>query len=163
MAASHSHPKPFTGKHMLAIMIAFFGVIIAVNMTMAYLASSSWTGLVVQNSYVASQEFNGELDKARAQSKLGWSTPLMLSTEEALVEARDANGKPIKGAEVILLLQRSMTDRDDQAVTLTEVAPGLYRAAVDLAPVHWKASLRLKAANGVTYRQDHQILLKAGE
>ena len=45
----------FTGFHMLACMIVFFGVIVAVNLTMATLASQSWTGLVVKNSYVASQ------------------------------------------------------------------------------------------------------------
>ena len=43
-------------------MLAFFGVIIAVNVVMATLASTSWTGLVVENSYVASQEFNRKAD-----------------------------------------------------------------------------------------------------
>ena len=51
-------PAEFTGRHMLAIMLAFFGVIIAVNLVMATLASKSWTGLVVKNTYVASQQFN---------------------------------------------------------------------------------------------------------
>ena len=51
----------FTGRHMAIIMVAFFGVIIAVNLTMATLASRSWTGLVVKNSYVESQKFNSVL------------------------------------------------------------------------------------------------------
>ena len=56
--------REFTGKHMLAIMIAFFGVVFAVNFTMVYFSRHSWTGLVVENSYVASQEFN---EKTAAQ------------------------------------------------------------------------------------------------
>ena len=61
----------FTGRHMLAAMLAFFGVIIAVNITMAVFAQTSWTGFVVRNSYVASQEFNGKVAAARAQAALG--------------------------------------------------------------------------------------------
>ncbi|HLA02420.1 MAG TPA: FixH family protein, partial [Aestuariivirga sp.] len=45
--------RTFTGWHMAAITISFFAVIIAVNLTLAVFASSSWSGLVVANSYVA--------------------------------------------------------------------------------------------------------------
>lgn len=48
----------FTGYHMIACVVSFFAVIIFANVTMAWFASSSWTGLVVKNSYVASQQFN---------------------------------------------------------------------------------------------------------
>lgn len=64
--------KPFTGRHMLIIMIAFFGVVIAVNFTMATLASSTFSGVVVDNSYVASQHFNRWLDEAKTERALGW-------------------------------------------------------------------------------------------
>lgn len=58
MTAQTDKPKEFTGRHMLAIMLAFFGVIIAVNGVMATFATRSWSGLVVENTYVASQQFN---------------------------------------------------------------------------------------------------------
>jgi nitrogen fixation protein FixH len=45
---SGTSQKEFTGRHMLLIMIAFFGVIIAVNITMAVVARQSWTGLVAK-------------------------------------------------------------------------------------------------------------------
>lgn len=60
----------FTGRHMLAIMIAFFGVIIAVNVTMAVMAGRSWTGIVVEDTYIASQEFNSRVAEGRAQAAL---------------------------------------------------------------------------------------------
>jgi nitrogen fixation protein FixH len=56
---------------MAAIMVAFFAVVIAVNVYMARLASSTFTGVVVENSYVASQHFNRWLDEARAEERLG--------------------------------------------------------------------------------------------
>ncbi|NJR13875.1 MAG: hypothetical protein HC779_06455, partial [Phyllobacteriaceae bacterium] len=60
------------GYHMLAIFVAFFGVIVAVNLTMARFAVTHWTGLVVKNSYVASQNYNGWLRQAAASKALGW-------------------------------------------------------------------------------------------
>ena len=69
---SRSVARPFTGRHMAAIMIAFFGVVITVNVVMARFASSTFGGVVVDNSYVASQHFNRWLDEASAERQLGW-------------------------------------------------------------------------------------------
>ncbi|MEO1102369.1 MAG: FixH family protein, partial [Pseudomonadota bacterium] len=51
---SVSTPKRFTGWHMLAILVTFFGVVVTVNITMAVLAHTSWTGLLAKNGYRAS-------------------------------------------------------------------------------------------------------------
>ncbi len=64
--------KPFTGRHMTMVMIGGFGIVIAVNFFMATLATGGFSGVVVKNSYVASQDFNGWLDQAEAQEALGW-------------------------------------------------------------------------------------------
>ena len=57
--------RPFTGGHMLAVMVVFFGVVISVNVFLAVVANTSWTGFVVENSYVASQEFNHKAAEGR--------------------------------------------------------------------------------------------------
>ncbi|WP_352646353.1 FixH family protein [Mesorhizobium sp. M0136] len=59
---------------MPALILAFFATIIIVELTMAVLASRSWTGFVVKNSHVASQ-FNRKAGEG-AQAALGWSSPL---------------------------------------------------------------------------------------
>lgn len=73
-----ARPRPFTGWHMAAILIGFFGIIMAVNFTMARLAFSSFGGKVVENSYVASQHYNALLAKADAQDRLGWDQSVWL-------------------------------------------------------------------------------------
>ena len=60
--------RELTGRHVLAITLAAFGVIIAVNMVMAVKAVSTFPGLETPNSYVASQRF--DRDRA-AQAALG--------------------------------------------------------------------------------------------
>lgn len=79
--------RPFTGRHMTFIMIAFFGTVFAVNFTMARLAIGSFGGTVVENSYVASQEFNGWLQDARAQKALGWATKVSLDADRHIAIA----------------------------------------------------------------------------
>ncbi len=65
--------KRITGWHAAAALIAFFGVVIAVNLTMAVYATSTFGGVVVENSYVASQKYNGWLKAAERQRQLGWT------------------------------------------------------------------------------------------
>ena len=57
-------PRQVTGRHVLLWMVLFFGVVVSANLTMAFFATESWTGLVVKNSYDASQLFNEDLDRA---------------------------------------------------------------------------------------------------
>ena len=46
--------QELTGQKVLAITATGFAIIIGVNITMAYSALSTFPGLVVKNSYVAS-------------------------------------------------------------------------------------------------------------
>ncbi|MFW2851371.1 FixH family protein [Sphingomonas sp. TX0543] len=64
--------RTFTGRHMTMILVAFFGVVIAVNVMMARFAISIFGGEVVENSYVASQHYDRWLAEARAQVNAGW-------------------------------------------------------------------------------------------
>lgn len=72
---------PFTGRHAAAILVGFFAVVVTVNFTMARLASSTFGGVVVENSYVASQNYNRWLDAAKVQEQLGWSARLARRTD----------------------------------------------------------------------------------
>ena len=88
--------RRFTGWHMAGILVAFFGVIIAVNFTMAYFATSTFGGKVVDNSYVASQKYNEWLAAAKAQEQLGWTHETALDAERRLVVKVSAAGATIE-------------------------------------------------------------------
>lgn len=68
--------KPFTGYHMAAILISFFGIVISVNIYMAKVAIGTFGGTVVDNSYVASQQYNEWLAEGDRQAKLGWNVQI---------------------------------------------------------------------------------------
>ena len=89
--------KRFTGWHMTAILLGFFGVIVAVNFTMATLATRTFGGVVVENSYVASQEYNDWLKAARAQAKLGWKAEAGLDAARRVIVEVTAPGAVVTG------------------------------------------------------------------
>ena len=89
--------KPFTGWHMTAILVGFFSTVIAVNVYMAHAAISTFGGTVVDNSYVASQEFNGWLAAAKKQQQLGWKTGVSIDSERHVHIAASSAGIPVEG------------------------------------------------------------------
>ncbi len=119
--------RPFTGRHMAAIIISFFAVIIAVNLTMAYFARSSWTGLVVKNSYVASQSFNRDAEIARQQQALGWQMTLSVKREAVQFIVLDRDNQAMTGLRIRAVLQRPTDEAGDQHLKLQERGAGMYR------------------------------------
>ena len=117
-----SEAKPqreFTGRHMLAIMLAFFGTIFGVNMFMATMATKSWTGLVVKNTYVASQEFNGKLEASREQAKLNWQVGLTYRDGQLIFDLSDEKSRPIQLQSVQIALTRPIGISQDRTLTLS--------------------------------------------
>lgn len=88
---------PITGRHATAGLVVFFGVVVAVNMTMAVFATRTFGGVVVQNSYVASQKYNGWLEAARKQQQLGWSISPRLDEKRRVIVAANIDDARISG------------------------------------------------------------------
>jgi nitrogen fixation protein FixH len=151
----------FTGRHMLIIMLVFFGVIVSVNVTMAVLAARSWTGLVVKNSYVASQHFNEGLQAAREQRKRGWQSSLAYENGVIQFSLRDRHDQPLVLGDLKLDYGRPAFEQADQAAALTQVGPGVYRAVVDLKSGIW--ALKISGGNAERrYRRDSRINVAKG-
>lgn len=136
--------KEFTGRHMLVAVCAFFGVIVTVNVGMAVLASTSWTGLVVQNSYVASQEFEDKRLAHEAQQEAGWEATFTYSPGLARLVIIDGAGRPIDLGDVTLKVNRPVGGHDDQAVLLQRAPDGGYAATLQLAAGIWDALVEAK-------------------
>ncbi len=67
-----TEPKPFTGRKMLMLTVSFFAVVIAANATMATFSGTTWTGLVVENTYVESNAFKQKQQAWRSEIAAGW-------------------------------------------------------------------------------------------
>jgi nitrogen fixation protein FixH len=150
----------FKGWHMAAIMVSFFAVIIAVNITLAVFAKTSWTGLVVQNSYVASQHFNRDTEIARQQQAIGWKMTLNITNGTAEISLLDRKGEPLTGLNVRGLLQHPVSDRDDQLLLLTEIRPGIYASANVLTQGFWIVDVTAEGTNRKPVRFVQRVVAK---
>lgn len=146
-------PKPFTGWHMTAILVAFFGVVIAVNVFMARNAISTFGGTVVDNSYIASQKYNGWLAKAEAQAALGWQAKVRLAADRhSIVTLADKSGAPLSGAKIILVAKHPVGLATVDDLTFSEVAPGEYRSTASLPAGRWDGLTKVELG-GREFRQ----------
>jgi nitrogen fixation protein FixH len=90
--------RELTGKKVLAIFVAMFGIIIGVNVFMAYNAISTFPGMEVSSSYADSQTFDVRRD---AQEALGWDASVGIEGDTlVLTLVDDANGRPVYPAEL---------------------------------------------------------------
>ncbi len=154
--------KPFTGHHMLAIVCAFFTIVIVANGTMAYFASSSWTGLVVKNSYVASQKYNAHLQSARDQLEIGWTSRLEYDSSRLDFRLLDRSGHPISGAQVSASLERPVGTSEDVKIAFIEVVPGTYRSEATLGSGSWNATVIARQNDKPDYTQIFRLSVGKG-
>ncbi|MCX7668748.1 MAG: FixH family protein [Anaerolineae bacterium] len=149
--------RQLTGRHVLMICLAFFGVIIAVNVLLAVKAVSTFPGLEVENSYVASQTFDA--DRA-AQQALGWELAKSYDAErgELRLTFTDARGfaAPVRALKV--LVGRPTDATDDRYPDFTELG-GSFVAPLRLAPGKWMLHVEARAADGTSFRQRLDLLV----
>lgn len=145
--------KEFTGKHMLAVFVMGFGIVMAVNFFMASLATGGFSGVVVKNSYVASQNYNGWLAAAEKQRALGW---------EAAVSRNDTGKLQIATlntpAEITINaeLERPLGDPERHAAILSNAGNGLFITDKVLPAGRWIVRLQI-TSDGDVWRQQSEI------
>ncbi len=154
--------RQFTGKHMALIMFGFFGVVIIVNMVLAIFANQSWTGLIVKNSYVASQNFNQKLKEANSQKALGWASHLVYEKGQLVFTISDRKNRPISGLKVEAYLRRPTHENEDQVLRLKEKMPGRFEQDARLSDGVWNAEILAQSSTGKQYRQIFRMMIKKG-
>ena len=137
--------RRFTGRHMLALMIAFFGTVIAVNFTMASFAVGTFGGTVVDNSYVASQRFNGWLEEARSQEALGWRARLALAPDRRVTVAIVDGGKALAQASLRAVARHPVGRSEDLPLSFVGDEEGAFRSALPLPRGRWLIHLEIES------------------
>lgn len=144
------------GRHVLAIAVGAFGVIIAVNLVMAWQAIRTFPGLEVANGYVASQTFDVE---RRAQEALGWTAVPDYRDGRLTLTVTDADGLPAVVQSLEVLVGRTTAANDDQQPVLTRVA-GVWEADLALARGKWMLKVEAVATDGTLFRQRLELFVR---
>ena len=152
--------RTFTGWHMAATTISFFAIIIAVNLTLAVFANTSWTGLVVENSYVASQTFNRDAAEARLQQAAGWQMKLTVKRDFARISILDRDNQPLTGLKIRAILQRPTDEAGDQNLKLQDAGAGIYLAKGPIGHGVWIADITAEGSDHKPVRFVQRILVE---
>lgn len=145
--------KPFTGRHMLAVLVGFFGVVIAVNFIMASYATSTFGGVVVENSYVASQQFNRWLDQAETQRALGWSAEAA-RLPDGRVEVAVAG--PEGDVRLTGTARHPLGRKADRPLAFEPLGGGRFRSNEALPAERWILRLQVDA-DGQVWRHEGSL------
>src|SRR6478752_1895278 len=108
--------KPLTGTKVFLMLVAFFGLVIGVNVTMMKLAIATLPGTDVDSPYAAGLTYEHEISAAHDQAARKWKVNAHIERRNdggamVQVEARDANGQPISGLKFDGRLERPTDKR----------------------------------------------------
>ena len=150
--------KELKGRTVLIIAVSAFAVILAANLTLMFAATGTFPGLVVKNTYVASQGWNA---RTAAQAALGWEAEVLHDGGELTVMLTDTAGAPVEGVAVSAIVGRPATDAEDRDLTLRAGAGG-YRAPLTLGPGQWQVVVRAKGPRGARYEVTARLYVPEG-
>lgn len=150
--------QEITGRKVLVFTAGAFGVIVAVNVLMAYKAVSTFPGLEVKNSYIASQTWDAE---NKAQKALGWtlSHGYDLGERQLRLSFVDADGVPVQLASLEVLIGRTTAASDDQQPHFKRVGAE-YVAHAALNPGKWMMQVVAHAPDGTRFHQRIDLMVQ---
>lgn len=136
------------GIHVLSAFVVGFGIIIAVNLTLAINAVRSFPGLEVKNSYVASQGF----ETARAaQDELEWGVHAWLTGDRLHLSIRRRN-QALQPQIEEAIFGRATHVAQDQAPAF-QFQTDHFIAPVQAGSGNWNLRLKLRAKDGTLFSQ----------
>ncbi|MCE8514597.1 FixH family protein [Ruegeria pomeroyi] len=141
--------RTFTGKHAAMVFVGAFGIIIGVNILLAYSAIKTFPGLEVKNSYVASQEFDTRRD---AQEALGWHVRADATGGLVVLSITDQAGKPVEVSELKAVLGRATHVQEDFAPDFAFDGTA-YVAKAELGDGNWNIRMMARAEDGTEFIQ----------
>lgn len=148
-----------TGRMVFFGLVAFFGVVAAVNGVFMYYALGTFPGLTDDEAYKHGLAYNRTLADGERQAALGWTTRIEPKDGTLVLTVLGKDGTPITGATVIADIQRPIGPRDDAKLTFEAAGDGTYRVPF-AAPLQgrWKVDVTV-TAGADSFRAVHEVMI----
>ncbi|MEM7173335.1 MAG: FixH family protein [Pseudomonadota bacterium] len=149
-----------SGRHVLWALLAFFGVVTAVNGVMVWLAISSFSGLETVNAYQKGLRYNEALAMRAVQEQLGWEIGMTYDPDIGRIQViyTDNRGHPINDLVVTAEIIRPTHRGHDQKISLHAQEPGLYGATVLLPLVgQWRVKITAERSDGTRFLMEQDL------
>lgn len=140
--AKQRAPGEFTGRQMLLLLAGGFAIVLAVNLFMALVAVRGFGGTVVENAYLASQNFNAWLARAEASRKLGWS---VAAQRRADGRVELVTQRVPAGASITAAAERPLGERMATRLAFSPAGKGRWVSDRPLATGRWRIRINITA------------------
>ena len=157
--------RSLTGRTVLIILLAFFGTVVGVNMTLMKMAIDTLSGTEVDSAYSASLAYTSEIGAARDQSDRRWRVQAHLTrkaegTATLQLEARDAGGNPLRNVAFTGRLERPTNKREDRVIALAEAGEGTFVGKTsDVLPGQWDLVIEGDASGERVFLSKSRVVL----
>jgi nitrogen fixation protein FixH len=163
--AKQKQARILTGRHVLQWLVAFFGIVFAVNGVLVRAAISTFGGVETLSSYRAGLQFEQEVGLVARQDALHWQVTGKLARDSAGVAvldvtARDAQGAPLSGLTADARLAHPADDRLDRVIAVRSVAGGVFHGAAEAQPGQWELIVDLYRGDQRVFRSRSRVSLR---
>jgi nitrogen fixation protein FixH len=169
MQADDSQPSTtgfrLTGRMVLLILLAFFGVVVSVNVFMAYVAINTFSGLQSQRPYETGIGFNRTLKSAGVQEEQHWQVTThyerMADGRVSLkLSLRDKNGQPVDGTVTKVSLLSPVNAMRDVVFDLTSQGAGDFTGMAVADAGQWDLVIEVKQGHAEVFRSVSRVSLR---
>lgn len=151
-------PTRLTGWHVLALVVGFFAVVIAVDATFALMAYRTFPGQVSVTPYEDGVAYNRKIAQLEAQDRLGWKAIAAVTSGGAVrIEVRDQDGTPVSGLAAQGRLERPATESGRVALVFRPVAAGVYEATPRVGSGAWDMYATLTDPQGRRFDAERRL------
>jgi nitrogen fixation protein FixH len=139
--------KELTGRHVLYMLFAFFGVIFIANIILVYKAVSTFNGAEA-NAYSQGIHYNERIAFQKRQNALQWTHKVEFGENDIVqVKFTDKANAPVAGLTLSGDIGRPASSRFTQQLAFKESTPGVYTASPE-ALKHGVWVVSLNASKG---------------
>jgi len=151
------------GRHVLAGLMVFFGVMLAANSALVYYALDTFSGGDRPDPYRSGLNYNETIAAAERQAALGWQAETAYDATAHRLTMRfvDKAETPVTGLRLAATMARPATNREDRTLDITEISQGVYVTDVALDPGNWVLTVESLEHEGgdPTYRLKRRLIV----
>ena len=130
------------GWHVLAALLAMFGLVIVVNLVYVVVAIESFPGEDAPRAYAQGLNYNQTLAERAEQRALKWRAVVAAvrhasGDADVIVTILDSQGHPLTDLTVNAVLRRATQETEDRALNLVETTDGYQASVVALEAGQW--------------------------
>lgn len=153
--------KPLTGRKVLLILLAAFGIVLGANGIMMWQAARTYDGVVAEDVWQRGRAHDSLRAEALSQPARAWRLDILESSQAGtMIRLAEADGRPLDGLELSGSFVSPVDAAEDRALAATPLGEGCYRLAADLPrPGNWRLTIEPAGDVENTWRIERDLVV----